>query len=146
MTVTDTTEQVFENAQVLARTAAEWLCELAQASDGRFSVCLSGGSTPRRMYEQLATPAIASRFPWPRVHWFWGDERFVPPDDPASNYRMAREALLARVPVPGGNVHPIPTQGVSPEQAAEAYEATLKRYHGADILGPVRPLFDVTLL
>ena len=146
MTVTDTTEQVFENAEVLARTVAEWLCELALASDGRFSVCLSGGSTPRRMYERIATPAIASRFPWPRVHWFWGDERFVPPDDPASNYRMAREALLARAPVPGGNVHPIPTQGVSPEQAAEAYEATLKRYHGADILGPDRPLFDVTLL
>jgi 6-phosphogluconolactonase len=146
MTVTDTTEQVFENAEALARTAAEWLCELALASDGRFSVCLSGGSTPRRMYERLATPAIASRFPWPRVHWFWGDERFVPPDDPDSNYRMAREALLARVPVPGGNVHPIPTQGVSPEQAAEAYEATLKRYHAADILGPDQPLFDVTLL
>jgi 6-phosphogluconolactonase len=146
MTVTDTTEQVFENAEVLARTVAEWLCELVLASDGRFSVCLSGGSTPRRMYERLATPAIASRFPWPRVHWFWGDERFVPPDDPASNYRMAREALLARVPVPGGNVHPIPTQGVSPERAAEAYETTLKRYHGTGILGPDRPLFDVTLL
>ena len=98
------------------------------------------------MYERLATPAIASRFPWPRVHWFWGDERFVPHDDPASNYRMAREALLSRVPIPGGNIHPIPTEGVSPEQAAEAYEATLKRYHGSDILAPDRPLFDVTLL
>ncbi len=146
MTVTDTSEQVFESAEVLAQNVAEWLCGLAQANGGPFSVCLSGGSTPRRMYERLATPAIASRFPWPRVHWFWGDERFVPHDDPASNYRMAREALLSRVPVPGGNIHPIPTEGVSPEQAAEAYETTLKRYHGSDILAPDRPLFDVTLL
>jgi 6-phosphogluconolactonase len=146
MTVTDTTERIFENAEVLAQTVAEWLCGLAEAGGGRFSVCLSGGSTPRRMYERLATQAIASRFPWPRVHWFWGDERFVPHDDPASNYRMAREALLSRVPVPGGNIHPIPTEGVSPEQAAEMYEATLQRYHGSNILAPDRPLFDVTLL
>jgi 6-phosphogluconolactonase len=146
MTVTATTEQIFESAEALAQTVAEWLCELAQVGDGPFSVCLSGGSTPRRMYQRLATPAIASRFPWPRVHWFWGDERFVPHDDPASNYRMAREALLSRMPIPGGNIHPIPTEGVSPEQAADAYEGTLKRYYGADILAPDRPLFDVTLL
>jgi 6-phosphogluconolactonase len=146
MTVTETTERVFENAEVLAQSVAEWLCGLAQASGGAFSVCLSGGSTPRRMYERLATPAIALRFPWPRVHWFWGDERFVPHDDPDSNYRMAREALLWRVPVPGGNIHPIPTEGMSPQQAADAYETTLKRYHGTDSLTPDRPLFDVTLL
>jgi 6-phosphogluconolactonase len=146
MTVTAPTERIFESAEALAQTAAQWLCGLAQTSAGAFSVCLSGGSTPRLMYERLATPAIASRFPWARVHWFWGDERFVPHDDPASNYRMAREALLSRVPIPSGNIHPIPTEGVSPEQAAEAYEATLKRYHGSDILAPDRPLFDVTLL
>jgi 6-phosphogluconolactonase len=146
MTVTAPTERIFEGAEALARNVAEWLCELAQASSRPFSVCLSGGSTPRLMYEWLATPAIASRFPWPRVHWFWGDERFVPHDDPASNYRMAREALLSRVPIPSGNIHPIPTEGVSPEQAADAYEATLKRYHGSDILAADRPLFDVTLL
>ncbi|HEV3499095.1 MAG TPA: 6-phosphogluconolactonase, partial [Bradyrhizobium sp.] len=146
MTVAATTERIFESAETLAQTVAQWLCGLAQVGGGPFSVCLSGGSTPRLMYERLATPAIASRFPWPRVHWFWGDERFVPHDDPASNYRMAREALLSRVPIPGGNIHPIPTEGVSPEQAAEAYEATLKRYHGSDILAPDRPLFDVTLL
>jgi 6-phosphogluconolactonase len=146
MTVTAQTERIFESAEALAQNAAEWLCGLAQASGDPFSVCLSGGSTPRRMYERLATPAIASQFPWPRVHWFWGDERFVPHDDPASNYRMAREALLSRVPIPGHKIHPIPTEGVSPEQAADAYEATLKRYHGSDILAPDRPLFDVMLL
>jgi 6-phosphogluconolactonase len=146
MTVTVPTERVFEGAEALAQTVAEWLCALAQASSRPFSVCLSGGSTPRLMYERLATPAIASRFPWPRAYWFWGDERFVPHDDPASNYRMAREALLSRVPIPGRNIHPIPTEGVSPEQAADAYEATLKRFYGSNILTPERPLFDVTLL
>jgi 6-phosphogluconolactonase len=147
MTVTTTCEnRVFESAEALAQSVAEWLCGVAQASGGDFSVCLSGGSTPRRLYERLATPAIASRFPWPRVHWFWGDERFVPHVDPDSNYRMALKALLSQVPIPNGNIHPIPTEGLSPVEAAAGYEATLKRFHGTDTLTPDRPLFDVTLL
>ncbi len=136
----------FENAETLAENVAEWLCALAQASKRDFAICLSGGSTPRRLYETLAMPAVASRFPWPRTHWFWGDERFVPHDDADSNYRMARAALLARVPIPSDNIHPIPTDGLSPEQAAAAYETTLQRFYGADLLDPTRPLFDVTLL
>jgi len=136
----------FENAEALAQGVAEWLCDLARASERAFAVCLSGGSTPRHLYELLATPEIASRFPWSRVHWFWGDERFVPHDNHGSNYGMARDAFLSRVPVPDDNVHAIPTEGLSPEQAAAAYEATLKRFYGADSLAPGRPLFDVTLL
>jgi hypothetical protein len=144
MTAAASTEiRSFDSAEALAQIAAEWLCALALASDRDFSVCLSGGSTPRRLYERLATPAIASRFPWSRVHRFWGDERFVPHDDPDSNYRMARDALLSRVPIPLGSIHPIPTEGLSPERAAAAYEATLKRFHGTDVLAPDRPLFDV---
>jgi 6-phosphogluconolactonase len=138
--------RVFESAQALAQKVADWLCALAQASNREFAVCLSGGSTPRLLYETLATSAIASRFPWPRVHWFWGDERFVPHDDPESNYRMVREALLSRVQIPAENIHPVSTEGLSPEQAAADYEATLKRYYGADRLAPNRPLFDVNLL
>ena len=136
----------FENAEALAQGVAEWLCSLAQASGRTFAVSLSGGSTPRRLYELLATPEIASRFPWSRVHWFWGDERFVPHDSRDSNYGMARDAFLSRVPVPAGNVHAIPTEGVSPDQAADSYEATLKRFYGADTLASGRPLFDVNLL
>jgi len=136
----------FENAKTLARHVAEWLCSLARASDRPFAVSLSGGSTPRRLYELLATPEIVSRFPWNRTHWFWGDERFVPHDHPDSNYGMARDAFLSRVPVPDDNIHAVPTEGLSPEQAAAAYEATLKRFYGADTLAPARPLFDVTLL
>jgi 6-phosphogluconolactonase len=136
--------RVFEDAEALARNAAEWLGALALASDRRFAICCSGGSTPKRLYEVLAEPA--RRFPWERVHWFWGDERFVPHDHPDSNYRMVWEALLSRVAVPPGNIHAVPTAGLAPEEAAAAYEKTLKAFYGADTLTPARPLFDVTLL
>jgi 6-phosphogluconolactonase len=106
----------------------------------------STGSTPRRLYEYLAAPEIASRFPWNRSHWFWGDERFVPHDHRESNFRLANEAFLSRVPVPRDNIHAVPTEGLSAEQAAIGYETTLKRFYGADALAPGRPLFDVTLL
>ena len=138
--------RILEDPKALAHDVAEWLCALAQGSERKFAICLSGGSTPRRLYERLADPAVGSRFPWSRVHWFWGDERFVPYDDPASNYRMASEALLSRTPVDSGNVHAMPTENLSPEEAAAAYEAILKRYYGADKLDPDRPIFDVTLL
>jgi 6-phosphogluconolactonase len=138
--------RVFENAEALARNAAEWLCALALASERAFAVCCSGGSTPERLYEVLAGPAIASHFPWRRVHWFWGDERFVPHDHPDSNYRMVFDALLSRAAVPDDNIHAIPTAGLSPEQAAAAYERTLKDFYGADTISPARPLFDVALL
>jgi 6-phosphogluconolactonase len=138
--------RVFDDADALAAAAAEWLCGRALARPGNFSICLSGGSTPRRLYERLAAPVIASRFPWDRSHWFWGDERFVPPDHADSNYRMAHEALLARVPVPAANIHVIPTTRLSPEQSAAAYEETLKQYYGDDQFQQSRPLFDVMLL
>ena len=136
----------FQSPEALARNVAEWLCGLAQASDGAFAVSLSGGSTPRRLYECLAAPEIAQRLPWNRTHWFWGDERFVPHDHPDSNYGMAHDSFLSRVPAPHDNIHAVPTEGLSPEQAAAAYEATLKEFYGTDVLAPDRPLFDVTLL
>jgi 6-phosphogluconolactonase len=136
----------FDDAEALARGAAEWLCALARASQGDFAVCLSGGSTPRRLYQVLAEPGIAARFPWDRVHWFWGDERFVPHRHPESNYRMAFDALLSRVPASAANIHAVPTEGVSPQQAAAAYQAVLRRFYGAQSVAAERPLFDVTLL
>jgi 6-phosphogluconolactonase len=130
----------------MAQAAAEWLCSLARGTDRTFAICLSGGSTPRRLYERLAGPEIAAKFPWGRVHWFWGDERFVPHDHPDSNYRMARLALLTHAPIPATHVHPVPVDGLSPQRAALLYEATLKQFYGAERLDPARPLFDVTLL
>jgi 6-phosphogluconolactonase len=136
----------FENPDILAGYVADWLCALACANERGFAVCLSGGSTPRRLYRRLASPGITSRFPWNRVHWFWGDERFVPHDDPESNYRMVCNALFAHAPVPSDRIHAISTEGMTPEEAAANYQMSLQRYYGADRLEVDRPIFDVTLL
>lgn len=129
----------------LAHRVAQWLVDLAGATPGRFSIALSGGSTPKRLYQLLAAAPLVEAMPWPRVHLFWGDDRFVPWDDPNSNYAMARDAMIAHVPIPPGNVHGIAFEG-TPQSAAEQYEHTLKAYYGADAFDPARPLFDVVLL
>jgi 6-phosphogluconolactonase len=137
---------IFETADAVAEHVAEWLCALACAHDGEFAICLSGGSTPRRLYQRLAGPTFASRVPWSRIHWFWGDERFVPHEDPASNYRMAYEALFSSVPISKDRLHPIPTEGLSPQQAAANYQALLQRFYGNKRLSGGQSIFDVTLL
>lgn len=134
--------EVLADADALARRAADLMLAAAGTKEGPFAVALSGGSTPKRLYQLLARMP----FPWARTHWFWGDERFVPADDSASNYRMTREALLSHVPVPADQIYPVPTNGLNPDDAAAQYEATLKAFHGAQHLGPGRPLFDLVLL
>jgi 6-phosphogluconolactonase len=138
--------RILETAEAVAEHAAEWLCMLACACEREFAICLSGGSTPRRLYQHLAGDRIASRFPWNSGDWFWGDERFVPHDHPDSNYRMIYDALFARVPAPKERIHAIPTEGVTPDQAAAGYQTMLQRYYGVERLDANRPLFDVTLL
>ncbi len=133
------------DGNAIARHVATWLTERALASTGRFAVSLSGGSTPKTLYGLLAAAPFRDRFPWDRTHLFFGDERFVPPDHPDSNYRMAREAMIAHVPIPAEQVHPWQTN-VDPEHAALHYADTLKRFYGADTLDPARPLFDVMFL
>lgn len=108
---------------------------------GRFAVALAGGSTPRRTYEILSDPRLGWRLPWNHIHLFFGDERCVPADHPESNYRMARESLLARVPVPARNVHPMRCGG-DPERAARAYEDELRAFFGDTDW----PRFDLVLL
>jgi 6-phosphogluconolactonase len=130
---------VLADPAAVAEAAAQWLVERVGAGG---AVCLSGGSTPRLLYERLALPPYRDRLPWPRLHWFWGDERFVAPDDPRSNYRMARLALFDHVPAPPANLHPIPTAG-SIEDAAAAYERSLRDF--AASRGGA-PLFDASLL
>jgi 6-phosphogluconolactonase len=138
--------EVLADPDALARRVADWLLAAALETSGAFAVALSGGSTPKRLYALLASPAYLDKFPWSRTHWFWGDERFVPQDDPLSNYRMVREAMLSHAPIPPANIHAVPIEGLGPEAAASAYESELKSYYGAERLDPARPLFDVTLL
>jgi 6-phosphogluconolactonase len=137
--------EILPDARALARHVAEWLTGAALAARGPFRVSLSGGSTPKTLYGLLAADEFRHRFPWQLVSWYWGDERFVPYDHPESNYRMAREAMLAKAPVPPENIHPVPVDG-TPEDAARRYERTLQEAYGAATLEPARPLFDVTLL
>ncbi len=139
------TLSVHADPDAVAQAAASWL--LAQAAGKeRFTVSLSGGSTPKRLYQILAGDGFKDRFPWDRTEWFFGDERFVPKDDKDSNFRMVEDAMLSHVPVPEGSVHAFDTALSSPEEAALAYEEELKCFYGADALDPARPLFDVTLL
>lgn len=127
----------------LCRQAAVQTVALVQdavARNGRCSLVLAGGSTPRTLYGLLAQDH-AEEILWSQVHLFWGDERYVPHDDPSSNYRMAQENLLSRVPVPAANVHPMPTSFDDPDAAADAYESTLQEYFAS-----TRPRFDLVLL
>jgi 6-phosphogluconolactonase len=137
--------EVLPDPQKLARHVATWMTAAAREANGPFRVSLSGGSTPKTLYGLLASPEFLDRFPWRTVSWFWGDERFVPYDDPESNYRMAREVMLAKAPVPREHIHPVPVDG-SPDDAARLYERTLQEAYGATTLDPARPLFDLTLL
>jgi 6-phosphogluconolactonase len=116
----------------------------AIAQRGRFLLALSGEATPRPLYELLASRPFATRVDWPRVHVFWGDERCVRPDQPESNYRMAREALLDHVPLPPANVHRIRGED-EPAQAAAAYEELLGAFFGSREISP-KVSFDLVLL
>jgi 6-phosphogluconolactonase len=142
---------VFADAGLLMLATAEIFVERAAAaatSTGRFAVALAGGSTPNALYQLLATDAFARRIDWPRVEFYWGDERCVPPEDAASNYRSAREHLLDRVPVAKGNLHRIEGER-DPAEAAASYEHQL-RARFASPSGPPRPApgsrFDLVLL
>ena len=132
----------------LANTAAERLVTRISANADRVAICLTGGSSPKQLYQLLATHAWRDRIPWGLVHWFIGDERFVPAGDPLHNMTMARAAFLDEC-APASNIHPIPTSTAdpaNPDQAADIYEAELKSFYGADMLDPARPLFDLVLM
>jgi 6-phosphogluconolactonase len=121
------TIEVCRDAGEASRAGAESFARRARAAverGERFSVALSGGSTPREMYRLLAAPEFRGRIPWEGVHLFWGDERCVPPAHPRSNYGMAEEAFIARVPIPRQNVHRVRGE-LSPRHAAPLYEREL---------------------
>ena len=129
----------------LAKAAAERLLARIGANSGRVAICLTGGSSPKQLYQLLATDPWRAKIPWERVHWFIGDERFVGSDDPLNNMSMAQQAFLDAC-APAANIHPIPTDTVNPDEAARRYERMLQSFYGADRLDPRRPLFDVVLM
>jgi 6-phosphogluconolactonase len=128
-----------------AATAAEHVLARIGENNGRAAICLTGGSSPKQLYQLLATEAYRSRIPWQRVHWFIGDERFVPADDPLNNMSMARGIFLDSC-APAANIHPIPTATADPDGGAALYEQELQSFYGADTLDDARPLFDLVLM
>lgn len=124
--------RTFTDLAFLSEAAATEIVEIARASissRGRFTVALAGGSTPRRTYDLLGT-RHRDAIDWARTDVFFGDERYVPHSDPRSNYKMAEDTLLRRVPIPATHVHPIPTSAATLAEAADQYEATLHRVLG----------------
>jgi 6-phosphogluconolactonase len=137
-TLTTPQELFAAAAEEVVRTAGE-----AVAQRGRFTIALSGGSTPKNLYNLLATNA-RNVLPWERMFFFWGDERHVPPTDPDSNYRMADETLLSKIPVAAANVFRIPAENPDAAAAAATYEQTLRKFFH---LEPGQfPTFDLILL
>jgi 6-phosphogluconolactonase len=137
---------VLADAEEIAHRAAERLItRVGQTANGA-AVCLTGGSSPERLYRLLATEHYRSRVPWERVHWFIGDERFVAGSDPLSNFGMARRCLLDVVGAPARTLHPVPTSAATPDEAALLYEAELKQFYGAERLERARPMFALVLM
>lgn len=136
--------EVHENPQDLALAAAEFFITAAGESideRGEFRVALAGGGTPRAAYQRLAGADLAPMVSWRNVQLFWGDERCVPPHHPDSNFRMARDSFLDKVPIPQSNVHRIPGE-LEPQAAARAYAEELRTAFN----GRRRPRFDLVLL
>ena len=132
---------VYPDPPAVARGAAELFVEWAAESiarDGSFCVALAGGTTPRAMYRELASPAFRDQVDWADVHVFWGNERAVPPSDPESNFGMAWEAVLSHVPIPADRVHRMQAERGDLEDAAQDYAAVLARYLAVDARGMPR--------
>lgn len=141
--------QVARNAQELSRLAAEHVVRFAVEAvreKGLFTVALAGGSTPVSLYSLLAScgEPFRAQLPWDRLHFFWGDERHVPPAHPDSNYRMAWEEMLSGVPVPSENIHRIKSENAVAARAADDYEETLREFFR--LTEGQLPRFDLILL
>ena len=136
----------FPDSHALARAAAEHFIRLADEAitlRGRFAVALSGGETPKMLYQQLAGAEMAARVHWSRIYVFWGDERCVAPDDADSNYRLAYESLLRHIPIPPENIHRIHGE-LPPKRAAKEYARRLAEFFF--LLDHEIPRFDLILL
>lgn len=137
--------ELVTNPEALAQRGAEIILDgtrLAVSQGKKFTIALSGGSTPKRLYELLSNPAreFRSQLPWSEMHFFWTDERHVGPEDPESNFRMTNEAMLGQVNIPAANIHRIPAELENAQTVAAEYEKVLLEHFGA------LPRFDFVLL
>jgi 6-phosphogluconolactonase len=133
------------NPAEMAGAAAERIMARIDGNDGRIALCLSGGSSPKQLYRLLASDAYRSRIPWDRIHWFIGDERFVPENNPLNNMGEARRIFLDQC-APASNIHAVATLAPNPDDSAERYARELRSFYGANAFSPDRPLFDVVLM
>jgi 6-phosphogluconolactonase len=142
------------NFQELSRSAAEFISKYAQECVTKrniFSLVLSGGNTPKLLYEYWAHPPFSYEMPWSRTHLFWGDERYVPKDNPASNYFMAHQAFIPKVNIPSENIHCLPAEVKPPMNTAKDYEKILREFFSsqtdfASAKEELFPSFDLILL
>ena len=140
--------RILTDSEAMSRAAAATIVDhISQSLQTRdvYSMALSGGSTPRRLYSLLANEAtLREQIPWERIHFFWGDERRVPPGHPDSNYLMAYNALLSKVPIPSTNIHRIHAEEADADEAAADYEIEIRRFFGIEA-GQI-PQFNCVLL
>jgi 6-phosphogluconolactonase len=141
------TLNIAENYEELCQKAAQGILDFSNkkiAAQGRFSMVLSGGSTPKGIYQCMAGASYRNKFQWEKMHFFWGDERWVPPEDQKSNYRMVSEALLTKVKIPFVNIHPIQTMNGDIQTSARTYEETISNFF--KLKKGDFPRFDLILL
>jgi 6-phosphogluconolactonase len=145
---TDMQLHIHKNPEELSQALAVWILELMEqtlAIQDRFCWVLSGGNTPKALYQLLASPAYNGKVPWSKLHIFWGDERYVPFGDPRNNARMAYDCLLDRVAIPPAHIHVMRTD-VEAQLSATQYEQTLRHYFPTPAAGPPSNTFDLVLL
>ena len=140
--------RTFPNPEAIGQAAAQTCLQLAKeaiANHGQFTIALSGGSTPKRLFQILAEAPFVGQMNWSKTHVFWGDERSVPPDHADSNYKMANDALLAKISIPQENVHRMEAEREDRDAAAQEYQQKIANVFGATPSGPP-PAFDLILL
>ncbi|MBN2137359.1 MAG: 6-phosphogluconolactonase [Sedimentisphaerales bacterium] len=139
--------EIVSDAEGIARRCVDVFVDDAKTAietKGVFNVAVSGGRTPRRFFELLGCVPESKALPWDRIHIFWVDERYVPPDSEWSNFKLAAETFLDKVGVPDSNIHPIPTEFGDFSVAARSYENTIRRVFG--IIEDRIPRFDLIVL
>jgi 6-phosphogluconolactonase len=142
------TPLISKNIEELSEQVASWMVDYIKnilQNQDRFTICLSGGSTPKKLYQLLASEDFKNKIDWTKIHVFWGDERFVPFTDESNNAKMAFDVLLNHVSIPPAQIHRIRTD-IEPEASAKEYEKILRKYFPATIHNAQGATFDLTLL